>query len=418
MTARGEVDGPHHGAETTVSPRGIGLIAAGVALLAVGIGFASAPLVLIGATALAAVGVSAAWIALHALALRRRVTAVTREVVPGTLSAGTAGEVTVSVGLGGGLARSLRLREQAAAELTGGDATRAVISRRPRAIELRYALSPVRRGRWLLGPALARSADPFGLAWSDRALGEARQVTVWPRVVDLAASAGELMGSADRAHAGARTPAADDASLRDYRDGDDLRRVHWASSARRGTLVVRSEAQQGRTTATVLLALPPSRGALEWAISAAASVALSVIEAGHPVRLIAGAQESGTLDAFGRAADGARVRLLDSTVDLQAPASTTESDRLLVAGAARIDPGHRDVVVAVMEPAGSTAITALARLGEGGRAWAMVRSSLAARARAERTVEQLRAAGWHAIHTLEPEPIESAWARLLAEAAA
>jgi len=89
-----------------------------------------------------------------------------------------------------------------------------------------------------------------------------------------------------------------------------------------------------------------------------------------------------------------------------------------VAGAARIDPGHRDVVVAVMEPAGSTAITALARLGEGGRAWAMVRSSLAARARAERTVEQLRAAGWHAIHTLEPEPIESAWARLLAEAAA
>ncbi|WP_062312879.1 DUF58 domain-containing protein [Demequina rhizosphaerae] len=403
------------GAETVVTPRGVGLAAGGGSLLLVGIGFASAPLVLIGATVVAAVGVAAVWIVAQVLATRARVDTVTRAVAPATLSAGTPGDVVVRVAARGALARGLRLREQAAAELTGGAGTRAAISRRPGAVELRYRLSPTRRGRWLLGPALARTADPFGLAWSDRAVGGSLEVAVWPVVVDLAASAGELMGTADRAHAGARTPAADDASLRDYRDGDDLRRVHWASSARRGTLLVRSEEQQGRTAATILLGLPPVQTGLEWAITAAASVALSVVEAGHPVRLVAGAQETSIHDTHGRAAESARATLLDSTVDLAPTDSTAEADRLIAAGAGRLDPGHRDVVVAIIEPSGPVALRALAPLGESGRAWALVRAPQAARARAERTVESLRASGWRAVATLEPEPLEEAWARLLSE---
>ncbi len=402
-------------AETVVTPRGVGLAAGGGALLLVGVGFASAPLVLIGATVLAAAAVAAAWIVAQVLTTRARVHAVAREVVPATLSAGMPAQVTVRVGVRGALARAMRLREQAAAELTGGAGTRAAISRRAGTVELRYRLEPSRRGRWLLGPALARAADPFGLAWSDRAVGPAAEVAVWPAVVDLAASAGELMGSADRAHAGARTPAADDASLRDYRDGDDLRRVHWASSARRGTLVVRSEEQQGRTAATILLGLPPAPTGLEWAITAAASVALSVVEAGHPVRLIAGAQETSVHDTHGRAAESARATILDSTVDLAPTDSTAEADRLIAAGAGRLDPGHRDVVVAVIEPSGSVALRALAPLGETGRAWAIVRAPESARSRADRTVQTLTAAGWRAIATIEPERLEDAWARLLAE---
>ncbi|WP_062465062.1 DUF58 domain-containing protein [Demequina soli] len=402
-------------AETAVSPRGVGLAAGGGALLLVGVGFGSAPLVLIGAAVVAAVLVAAGWIVASSLLTRSRVRGVTREVTPATLTAGTPAQVVTRVAAPGGAARVLRIREQAAAELTGGAGTRASIARRPGGIELRYRLEPTRRGRWLLGPALARAADPFGLAWTDRPVGQALEIAVWPPVVDLAASAGELMGVADRAHAGARTPAADDASLRDYREGDDLRRVHWASSARRGTLLVRSEEQQGRTAATILLALPPVSAGLEWAITAAASVALSVLEAGHPVRLLAGTAEASVHDARGRAAEPARAQILDATVDLAPSESTSEADRLLAASAGRVDAGHRDVVVAVVEPLGPTALHALTPLGESGRAWALVRASLAARARAERTAEALRLGGWRTVVSLEPETLESAWTRLLAE---
>ncbi|WP_296664473.1 DUF58 domain-containing protein [Demequina sp.] len=415
MTRRIRPARPEEGAQTFVTPRGVGLAAAGAALLGVGIGFASAPLVLIGAATLVSAVVGAAWIAAQTLATRATVTGVRRDVSPPTLSAGGAGVVAVHVRAQGPIARTLRLKEQAASELTGGGSTRATIAGEPGGIVLRYSLAPVSRGRWVLGPALSRASDPFGLAWSDRTVGGTQEVAVWPAVVDLAASAGDLMGAADRAHAGARTPAADDVSLRDYRDGDDLRRVHWASSARRGTLVVRSEEQQGRTAATILLGLPPSAPGLEWAISAAASVALSVVEAGHPVRLIAGGTETSAMDTHGRAAESARARLLDATVDLTAPETTADADHTLAADAARVEPGHRDVVVAVIEPVGRSSVAALAPLGESSRAWAMIRASLAGRARAERTAEALRAAGWRAIVTLEPESIVDAWGRLLTE---
>ncbi|SEJ47163.1 DUF58 domain-containing protein [Demequina mangrovi] len=405
------------GAQTAVLPRGVGLAVGGAVLLVVGVGFASAPLVLIAGTVVTAVAVAAAVIGAQVLATRSHVMRLSREVTPPTLSAGSPAEVVVRVETRSGIARRLRIREQAAAELTGGATTRASIARRSTGIELRYRLEPTRRGRWALGPALVRAADPFGLAWTDQPVGGSGLVAVWPAVVDLAASAGELMGAADRAHAGARIPAADDVALRDYRDGDDLRRVHWASSARRGTLVVRSEEQQGRTAATILLGIAPSQPGLEWAITAAASVALSVVEAGHPVRLIAGSALTSVQDTHGRAAEAARATLLDATLDLEPSDTHAEADKALMTSIGLVGHDRRDVVVAVIEPLGTAALRALSPLGDDGRAWVLVRTSLAARARGEHTVTALRAAGWCAVLSLEPEPLTDAWARLLAEGA-
>ena len=45
----------------------------------------------------------------------------------------------------------------------------------------------------------------------------------------------------------------DDVIPRAYRDGDELRRVHWRSTARYGELMVRREEQRWRNRATVLL---------------------------------------------------------------------------------------------------------------------------------------------------------------------
>ena len=80
---------------------------------------------------------------------------------------------------------------------------------------------------------------------------------------------------------------------RGYRHGDDLRRVHWRSTARYGELMVRREEQPHRARCTVLLdtrrdayfgAGPDS--AFEWAVSGAASVATHMLERGYAVRLL------------------------------------------------------------------------------------------------------------------------------------
>lgn len=80
---------------------------------------------------------------------------------------------------------------------------------------------------------------------------------------------------------------------RGYRYGDDLRRVHWRSTARYGELMVRREEQPQRARCTVLL---DTRGiafagqgpdsAFEWAVSGAASVLVHMLERGFSVRLL------------------------------------------------------------------------------------------------------------------------------------
>ena len=79
----------------------------------------------------------------------------------------------------------------------------------------------------------------------------------------------------------------DDVIPREYRDGDELRRVHWKSTARYGELMVRREEQRWRNRATVLLDGRASShlgagagSSFETAISAAASIGVHVAQEG------------------------------------------------------------------------------------------------------------------------------------------
>jgi uncharacterized protein (DUF58 family) len=84
-------------------------------------------------------------------------------------------------------------------------------------------------------------------------------------------------------------------ATREYRHGDDLRRVHWRSTARVGELMVRREEQPWESRATVVLDTRRAghRGegptsSFEWAVSAAASIALHLRRSGYKVRLVTG----------------------------------------------------------------------------------------------------------------------------------
>ncbi len=145
-----------------------------------------------------------------------------------------------------------------------------------------YQLPTDRRGILQAGPLRAVVNDPFGLAERSFAVADVAQLTVLPRVDQLSPLPHSV--GRDDPHAGADHPnvlgqgGEDFYALREYVVGDDLRRVHWASTARRGELMVRQDEVpwQGRTT--VLLDArrdTTSPESFELAVSAAASIVMA-----------------------------------------------------------------------------------------------------------------------------------------------
>ncbi|MFI9590327.1 DUF58 domain-containing protein [Nonomuraea sp. NPDC052265] len=149
-----------------------------------------------------------------------------------------------------------------------------------------YPLPTDVRGEIPVGPLLLVRADPFGLTRRVRRYGDAVTLLVRPRTVPLSVppsgKAHHVEGpTSDNAPSGTVTFH----TLREYVVGDDLRHVHWRSSARTGTLMVRQLIDAGLPTTTVVL---DTRDLTELAVEVAASVAVAAARAGFPVRVLAG----------------------------------------------------------------------------------------------------------------------------------
>ncbi len=411
--------------DTRMTSRGVGLLAAGVVVTALGVGLATPVLVYVGLVMMCAVVVAWVWVLVAVEALLRAHASVRRDVSPHPLTAGAPGSVSVTIdvsapGHGARMRRAITehadIREQAASELTGGSGTKASITRGEGTLTLTYGLHPTHRGRWPLGPALLHSVDPFGMLHVDTPVGGPQLAPVWPAVVDLSGTAGALLGHADRVVLGARTPSPDDASLRDYREGDDLRRVHWKSSARRGTMLVRSDERAGRRPATVILDLPREPLALERSISTAASIAVSVLTSGHPVRLVGAGLDPRAIRHLGeRGGDAARYELLNQTIDLQPATTQAQSTAALVRAGRLVSDDFRqgEVTVGVFEPLEQAALDVLAPIGEAGRAWAIVRTDASIASQARESVRALRKAGWRATTASANDDLSELWTRML-----
>ncbi|MEV1287966.1 DUF58 domain-containing protein [Micromonospora sp. NPDC049679] len=151
------------------------------------------------------------------------------------------------------------------------------------------------RGRYEIGPLVVRLTDPFGFCELTRAFPSVDRLTVIPQVVPLPTVRlpGEYAGSGESRARSVAVHGEDDAATREYRRGDDLRRVHWKSTARTGELMVRREEQPWESRATVVLDTRAAahRGegptaSFEWAVSAAASIAVHLHTAGYKLRLV------------------------------------------------------------------------------------------------------------------------------------
>lgn len=161
--------------------------------------------------------------------------------------------------------------------------------------EVSYRVRSDLRGRYPLGPLQLRLSDPFGMCELTRSFSAYDTLTVIPRTEALPSVrlAGEASGYGDGRQRSLSLAGEDDVIPRGYRHGDDLRRVHWRSTARYGELMVRREEQPQRARCTVLLdtrrvayqgAGPDS--AFEWAVSGAASALVHMLERGFAVRLL------------------------------------------------------------------------------------------------------------------------------------
>ncbi|MEU6843618.1 DUF58 domain-containing protein [Streptomyces sp. NPDC046716] len=161
--------------------------------------------------------------------------------------------------------------------------------------EVSYRVRSDLRGRYPLGPLQLRLTDPFGMCELTRSFSAYDTLTVIPRVEALppVRLTGEAKGYGDGRQRSLALAGEDDVIPRGYRHGDDLRRVHWRSTARYGELMVRREEQPQRARCTVLLdtrdrafqgAGPDS--AFEWAVSGAASALVHMLERGFSVRLL------------------------------------------------------------------------------------------------------------------------------------
>ncbi|MFE3069712.1 DUF58 domain-containing protein [Streptomyces sp. NPDC059247] len=161
--------------------------------------------------------------------------------------------------------------------------------------EVSYRVRSDLRGRFPLGPLQLRLGDPFGMCELTRSFQAYDTLTVVPRTEPLppVKLTGEASGHGDGQQRALALAGDDDIIPRAYRHGDDLRRVHWRSTARYGELMVRREEQPQRARCTVLL---DTRGiayqgsgpdsAFEWAVSGAASSLVHMLERGYAVRLV------------------------------------------------------------------------------------------------------------------------------------
>jgi uncharacterized protein (DUF58 family) len=146
-----------------------------------------------------------------------------------------------------------------------------------------YELPQVARGRYAFGSVRLTIEDPFALVRSELVQGEPQALVVYPRLVTL-----ERLFSEGGAHAQEgrrlllRRPTGFELhSVREYEQGESLRKVHWRSTARRGQLMVKELEDAPRDEVAVLLdgdASAHTRESFDLAVRAAGSILLTHVQ--------------------------------------------------------------------------------------------------------------------------------------------
>jgi uncharacterized protein (DUF58 family) len=302
-----------------------------------------------------------------------------------------------------------------------------------------YRVRADARGHYTLGPLTARVLDPFGLVETRRTLGGTTPLTVTPAVVTLPDLHlhGAWSGSGESRPRSVTASGEEDVTIRPYARGDDVRRVHWRSTAHHGELMVRREEQPWQSRCTLVLDTrrqafvgdgPAS--SFEWAVSAAASMATHLMDRGYAVRLVTddGAAVVGTwLDpTVGVGTDSGITAAEAALLDALAVVRTTRDASVASLRSLVHEPsGDTGLVVAVLGRLDASEAGLVARLGREARgglavlvdvdSWSRPGSAPAAPAggaELDARVGALVAGGWRVAVARRGDGVDDAWQRL------
>jgi uncharacterized protein (DUF58 family) len=150
-----------------------------------------------------------------------------------------------------------------------------------------YPIQTRRRGRLTLGPLTVERRDPLGLF--RRAQPQTGDDLLWvhPRVHPThPLPVGVVLDYEGRATENMRPGTVTFSSLREYVPGDDPRQIHWRSTARTGTLIVREHIDTTEPMTKVVLdtrTVSMEPDVFEHAVEVAASVAACIEVTGQPI---------------------------------------------------------------------------------------------------------------------------------------
>jgi len=178
-------------------------------------------------------------------------------------------------------------------------------------LQARYEVLCKPRGIYIVGPATVNVRDPLGLAEMGGPAGTSDRLVVYPAVEDFE---GMPVGrgkdpTVNTSRASFVQQGGEDFfTLREYQLGDDLRKDHWPSSAKRDELMIRQLEVPWQSRALIILdprlGVYPSAPSFEHAVRGAASALRHIYQAGYTPTLWTG-QKTGTAvtssDAFAAA---------------------------------------------------------------------------------------------------------------------
>ena len=183
-----------------------------------------------------------------------------------------------------------------------------------------------RRGVFSVGPWEIERLDPFGLALGHRISDSVASIIVHPRVYDLEGPYGAMHTVEEEAvvRRAASDPMSGFVSLREYVQGDDPRLIHWPTSARLGTLMLREHVELRRPEFTVVLDAADtvgSRDDFEEMVDVVASIAIHALESSVDV----------TVRTTSRAHPGEIRPISNETIvlDILTPVRQATSDQIL-----------------------------------------------------------------------------------------
>ena len=406
---------------SALTTRGRAFLAAGLTATVCAVFLGYDELVRVGAL-LVLVPLATAWF----LGRSRYRLGLVRTLTPSQVTAGQQARVSIDLTNDGRMPTGLLLLEDQIPYLLGTRPRFVVDRMGPRwKRQVGYLVRSDVRGKFTIGPMKVRLSDPFGMVELDRTFQTTSSLVVTPRVIPLppVPLSGAWTGSGDNRPRAFASGSAEDVTVREYRRGDDLRRVHWRSSAHAGELMVRREEQPWQSRATLFLdnrkiahvgSGPAS--SLEHAVVAAASIVVHLVQRGFNVRLITAAGEETASQWHEQTAMAAETRHLLEALAVVQPVTHPHLDVKWLQ-----DGGHAGLLIGVLGTVSEHDQPVLTRMRHAASAaMAVVLDVPAWRGGGARTagphavqaVPWLTGHGWRAVNAGPQDPLPTVWQEL------